>query len=199
MFTGLVETKGKIMQMQPLDLGLRLEILPELPMNEISIGDSIAINGICLTVTHKTDTTFSTDVMHETIRRTSLSTLNEGSEVNVERAMKADGRFDGHIVQGHVDGVGEIKSIEKEGIAYLYTIEASPHLLKYMVEKGSITLDGISLTLVSAQQMDFSVSIIPHTLAVTNLGSKKVGDPLNMEVDVLAKYVERLMAHSKGD
>lgn len=162
-------------------------------LEDVHLGDSIATNGVCLTVTSFTSHSFSADVMHETLNRSSLGSLHIGSPVNLERAMLAGGRFGGHIVSGHIDGVGTISSIKEDDNAVWYTVEAPSNILRYIIEKGSITLDGISLTVAKVTNSNFSVSIIHHTRAQTNLASKKVGDVLNLENDLVGKYVERLM------
>ena len=159
----------------------------------IKIGDSIAVNGVCLTVTSISGNKFTADVMAETIRRSSLGTLKHGSKVNLERAMAADGRFGGHIVSGHIDGTGTICSLEREDNAVWVEIETPDKLLKYIVEKGSIAIDGISLTVASLTDDSFSVSVIPHTGEETTLLAKKPGDIVNLENDIVGKYVERLM------
>lgn len=157
------------------------------------IGDSIAVNGVCLTVTSISGNKFTADVMAETIRRSSLGTLKHGSKVNLERAMAADGRFGGHIVSGHIDGTGVIRSLEREDNAVWVEIETPDKLLKYIVEKGSIAIDGISLTVAKLTDDSFSVSVIPHTGEETTLLAKKPGDIVNLENDIVGKYVERLM------
>lgn len=161
-------------------------------LEDIHIGDSIAVNGICLTATSYSDSGFTADVMHETLNRSSLSRLRPGAHVNLERAMAADGRFGGHIVAGHVDGVGTIRSIERDDNAVWYTIDAGPELLRYVVEKGSITIDGISLTVARVERDCFAISAIPHTVAITVLGEKQPGDLVNLETDIIGKYVEKL-------
>ena len=162
-------------------------------LEDLKLGDSVAVNGVCLTVTALRPGGFSADVMHETLDRSSLGVLTPGSHVNLERAMAAGGRFGGHIVSGHIDGVGTIAQVRRDGIALWYTIEASPALLRYVVEKGSITVDGISLTVAWVEAHRFAVSIIPHTASVTVLGEKGTGDVVNLETDLLAKYVEKLL------
>jgi riboflavin synthase len=162
-------------------------------LDDLHIGDSVAVNGICLTVTTLPGDGFTADVMHETLNRSSLAALKPGSRVNLERAMAANGRFGGHIVAGHVDGVGTIKSIVKDDNAIWYTIAAGPEVLKYVVEKGSITIDGISLTVARVTSTDFAISAIPHTVAITVLGDRKVGDIVNLETDIIGKYVEKLL------
>jgi len=156
-------------------------------------GDSIAVNGICLTVTKLSNEMFSADVMHETLDRSSLGSLFVGSKVNLERAMPANGRFGGHIVAGHADGTAQIQEIRRDDNAVWFTLQTKPELMRYIAEKGSVTLDGISLTVAKASREQFSVSTIPHTVAQTNLHSRKKGDTVNLETDVMAKYIERLL------
>ena len=196
MFTGIVEEKGKIKRLDISGSSGKVEIACSRVLEETKMGDSIAVNGICLTVTSMTDSSFTADVMAETVRRSSLSRLGAGSEVNLERAMAADGRFGGHIVSGHIDGTGSIVSMSREENAVWIRIAAEPSILKYIVEKGSICIDGISLTVVSVDSLGFEVSIIPHTLSETTLGSKKSGDAVNLENDIVGKYVERMMTFS---
>ena len=189
MFTGIVEEVGRL---KSLDGG-RIEISCAKVLDDVKIGDSINTNGICLTVVDFGDNFFAADVMPETFRRTSLDELKRGGLVNLERALQVGGRFGGHIVSGHIDGVGKILSIRPEGNALVVDVAAENFLLKQIVPKGSVALDGISLTVVDAGNKNFSVSMIPHTREVTNFQSKRVGSPVNIETDVLAKYVERLM------
>lgn len=157
-----------------------------------AVGDSIAVNGICLTVTDLTDSTFTADVMPETLSRTSLMDAVPGTPVNLERAMPAYGRFGGHIVSGHIDGTGKIKNIRKDGNAVWYTISAGKDILSLIVEKGSVAIDGISLTVASVSAEDFSVSIIPHTLDETILPTKKIGSVVNLETDIVGKYIRKM-------
>ena len=163
------------------------------------LGDSIAVNGVCLTVTKLTDGGFCADVMPETFSRSNLGELTAGSPVNLERAMAADGRLGGHIVSGHIDGSGKITKIMNDGNAVRFWIEADSAILRLIVEKGSITVDGISLTVVSVSDSEFSISIIPHTLGETTLGSRRVGDSVNLENDIIAKYVARLLGKSEAE
>lgn len=193
MFTGIVEEVGAIRNIKRGQHSAVLTIHAKTVLEETRIGDSIAVNGICLTVTRLFPDGFSADVMHETLNRSSLAGLTAGSVVNLERAMPANGRFGGHIVAGHVDGVGHIANIRRDDTAVWYTVHAGPEILRYVVEKGSITIDGISLTVAAAAADSFSVSTIPHTNAVTTLGERKVGDLVNLETDIIGKYVERLM------
>lgn len=193
MFTGIVEEVGAIKDIKRGQHSAVLTIHAKTVLEETRIGDSIAVNGICLTVTRLFPDGFSADVMHETLNRSSLAGLTAGSVVNLERAMPANGRFGGHIVAGHVDGVGHIASIRKDDTAVWYTVLAGPEILRYVVEKGSITIDGISLTVASVEADRFSVSVIPHTAEVTLLGRKHAGDTVNLETDIIGKYVEKLL------
>ena len=193
MFTGLAEEVGKIGAVKKGARSAVLTILASKILDGIRIGDSIAVNGICLTVVAFDRQSFSADVMHETLDRSSLSLLHVGSLVNLERAMPADGRFGGHIVAGHVDGIGTIESITRDDNAVWYKISTSPEVLRYIIEKGSIAMDGISLTVARVDDRSFSVSVIPHTLSVTALSDRKTGDPVNLENDMIGKYVEKLL------
>ena len=196
MFTGIIEEVGRVAGIRRLAQGVRLTIEGKRILADVHVGDSIAVNGICLTVTEFSSAAFSADVMAETLTRTSLGQLQQGSPVNLERAMSANGRFGGHIVTGHIDGVGTIKKIERDGIAVRYLIETVPQITKYVVEKGSIAIDGISLTVVSVGEGQFSVSVIPHTLEQTALGRKKIGDLVNLENDCIGKYVGKFLQTS---
>lgn len=189
MFTGIIEEVGRLKNLR----GGRIEISCATVLEDVKIGDSIDVNGICLTVVEFGDDFFAADVMPETLRKTSLAELNRGGLVNLERALKLGDRFGGHIVSGHIDGVGKIFSIRAEGNALLIDVSAENFLLRQIAAKGSVALDGISLTVVDAGAESFSVSMIPHTREVTNFKSKRVGSPVNIETDVLAKYVERLL------
>lgn len=193
MFTGIIEEVGSVTSIRKGAHSCVLTVNASRVLEDVHLGDSIATNGVCLTVTSFTSHSFSADVMHETLNRSSLGSLHIGSPVNLERAMLAGGRFGGHIVSGHIDGVGTISSIKEDDNAVWYTVEAPSNILRYIIEKGSITLDGISLTVAKVTNSNFSVSIIPHTRVQTNLASKKVGDVLNLENDLVGKYVERLM------
>lgn len=157
------------------------------------VGDSIAVNGVCLTVTALNGGGYTADVMSETLNRSTLASMKRGSRVNLERAMAADGRFGGHIVAGHVDGIGEIIKIARDETAIWYRISAAPEVMRYIVEKGSITIDGISLTVAQVSDTDFTVSVIPHTQANTILREKRAGDYVNLETDIIGKYVEKLL------
>ena len=193
MFTGIIEEVGSVASIRKGAHSCVLTVNASRVLEDVHLGDSIATNGVCLTVTSFTSHSFSADVMHETLNRSSLGSLHIGRPVNLERAMLAGGRFGGHIVSGHIDGVGTISSIKEDDNAVWYTVEAPSSILRYIIEKGSITLDGISLTVAKVTNSNFSISIIPHTRAQTNLASKKVGDVLNLENDLVGKYVERLM------
>lgn len=193
MFTGIVEEMGCVKSVQHGAVSSFVEIKAEAVLSDAHIGDSIAVNGVCLTVTNITADSFRADVMNETLSRSSLGTLRQGSFVNLERAMSANGRFGGHIVSGHIDGTGTIADIKKDGIAVWYTITSSPEILRYIVEKGSVAIDGISLTVADVSDTDFKISVIPHTAAQTVLGFKKSGDIVNIENDIIGKYVEKLM------
>lgn len=193
MFTGIVEETGCIRSVQRGTVSSFIEIKAEKVISGTNIGDSIAVNGVCLTVTDLTGDTFRADVMNETLSRSSLGSLRPGSLVNLERAMAADGRFGGHIVSGHIDGTGTITDIKRDGIAIWYTICADAGIMRYIVEKGSVAVDGISLTVAAVSDSGFKISVIPHTAARTILGSKKSGDTVNLENDIIGKYVEKLM------
>lgn len=199
MFTGIVEEKGKIRRISSGGVSAVVEISACKVLEGTKLGDSIAVNGICLTVTSIGRDFFTADVMAETMRRTSLSMCRAGSEVNLERAMAADGRFGGHIVSGHIDGTGTIASMKREENAVWVKISAGKTILDLIVEKGSIAIDGISLTVAEITERDFSVSVIPHTGEETILLSKKPGDPVNLENDIIGKYVQKLMSVSADD
>ena len=194
MFTGIVEEMGTLTQLIRGSNEQRITISCSKILEDIHIGDSIAVNGVCLTVVTYDGKSFQADVMNETFLRSSFVALRPGSPVNLERAMAADGRFGGHIVSGHIDGTGLIKSIKKDGNAIWFEIAASREITDGIVEKGSIAIDGISLTIAAVDNVSFKVSIIPHTLKETVLGVKKVGDTVNLETDVIGKYVKKLLA-----
>ncbi len=199
MFTGIVEEMGTIAGIQKGAKSAVLTIQAEKVFSDIHIGDSIALNGVCLTVTSFSGNTYTADVMNETLRRSSLGSLTIGSKVNLERAMAANGRFGGHIVSGHIDGTGTITKVEKDDNAIWYTIAAEENLMKYIVEKGSIAIDGISLTVAKRSDMDFAISMIPHTAKETVLAQKKPGDIVNLENDIVGKYIEQLMHYEKKE
>ena len=193
MFTGLVQDLGTVSNVEATPDGVRLVVSSALT-GELSEGDSVAVNGVCLTATAIADGRFSADVMHETLSRSTLAAVTSGSQVNLELPLRAADRMGGHVVQGHVDGVGSISSAREDGFSRVLSIEAPADLLRYVVEKGSIAVDGISLTVAAVDDAGFKVSLIPETLERTNLGAATPGTPVNLEVDVLAKYVEKLVA-----
>ncbi len=193
MFTGIIEEIGIVKAVQKGSSSF-IKIQAKKVLEDVQLGDSIAVNGVCLTVTDFESDCFCADVMNETLSRSSLGALKNGSPVNLERAMSANGRFGGHIVSGHIDGTGTISKLDNDGIAVWYTITAPPEIMRYIVEKGSIAIDGISLTVAKFTDSSFSVSIIPHTAEQTILSSKKAGDVVNLENDIVGKYVEKLMA-----
>ena len=199
MFTGIVEELGTVRAITPNAGGARIEIDATTVLTDAVLGASIAVNGCCLTVVEFTDAWWAADAVTETLDRTALGALRAGSPVNLERPVRLEDRLGGHIVQGHVDGVGAL--VARDALADGSTrmrFRAPTGLLRYVVEKGSITVDGISLTVAAVHDDGFDVAVIPHTLAVTTLGPKAPGDPVNLEVDVLAKYVERLLGADQG-
>lgn len=193
MFTGIIEEIGEIKSIQKGTKSAKLTIRGEVVTKGSQVGDSIAVNGVCLTATTISGDLFTADVMAETMRRSALGMLSSGSRVNLERAMAADGRFGGHIVSGHIDGTGTIRSMKREENAVWVEVEADRRLLRYIIEKGSIAIDGISLTVAYVDDTCFKVSIIPHTGGATTLLDKKAGDIVNLENDVIGKYVEKLL------
>jgi riboflavin synthase len=192
MFTGLVEDLGTVAAVDATGDGVRLTLESRLA-HELGEGDSVAVNGVCLTAVGICGERFGADVMNETLRRSSLGEVVAGSRVNLELALRADARLGGHMMQGHVDGVGAVAAVREDGFARIVTVEADPSLLRYVVEKGSIAVDGVSLTVARVGDSDFDVSLIPETLERTNLGRAAPGAPVNLEVDILAKYVEKLV------
>lgn len=198
MFTGIIEEIGEIRQIRMGSTSCVLTVAAKKILSDVHIGDSIAVNGTCLTVCRFDGGSFTADVMPETMRRTNLGKLASGSPVNLERAMAANGRFGGHIVSGHVDGTGMVKSLHKEENAVWVTIAADTAILRYIVEKGSIAVDGISLTVARLTAQDFAVSVIPHTGEETTLLHRKAGDVVNLECDIIAKYVEKLLSPQKS-
>lgn len=195
MFTGIIEEIGRIRRLSLSGSSGEITIAAHKVLRGTRIGDSIAVNGICLTVTHITADSFTADVMAETVRRSSLSGAGSGDPVNLERAMPADGRFGGHFVSGHVDGTGVIRSMRRDENAVWVRVSAPEKLLKYIAEKGSIAIDGISLTVAEVDGDGFQVSIIPHTGEETILLGKRAGDPVNLETDIIAKYVEKMLGY----
>ncbi len=197
MFTGIVEELGKIQKIEG-GSNCKLTISAKKILEDIKLGDSIAVNGICLTVVKFTSSSFTVDIMMETWKRTSLYKLNPGSPVNLERAMPANGRFGGHIVSGHIDGTGEIVSIRQDGNSVWYRIKTSKNIMKFIIQKGSIAIDGISLTVAEAGNADFYVSVIPHTLSNTVLATRHPGDIVNLENDIVGKYIESFTKKSEN-
>ncbi len=193
MFTGIIEEIGKVSYIARGAKSSVLTIRCRTVLEDTKVGDSIAVNGVCLTVTSKSEDSFQADVMAETMNRSMLGTLRSGDEVNLERAMEAGGRFGGHIVSGHIDGCGTVVSFVPEDNAVWVTIKAPDYILKYVIEKGSITMDGISLTVAYVDDKVFKVSVIPHTGGHTTLLGKKIGDMINLENDIIGKYVDKLM------
>lgn len=193
MFTGIVEEMGAITSIEKTLAGTRLTILASAVMGDLKIGDSVSVNGTCLTVVTKGERSFVVEVSPETLSVTTLGVLTGGAPVNLERAMRLNERIGGHLVAGHVDGVGTIRSRHQEGNAICFTIEAPSDILRYCVTKGSITIDGVSLTINEVADHSFSIAIIPHTAKVTILGLKQVNDTVNLESDLIGKYVERLL------
>lgn len=193
MFTGIVEEVGAVERIEKGRHSAVLAISARRILEDLKIGDSVAVNGVCLTVTSLGAQGFTADVMHETLNRSSLAQLKSGSHVNLERAMPADGRFGGHIVAGHVDGMGRIIRIERDDTAIWYTIQADPAILRYIVEKGSIAIDGVSLTVAKVAADSFAISAIPHTVQNTILSERRKGDLVNLENDMIGKYVEKLL------
>lgn len=196
MFTGIIEEQGTVKRIEKTDeQSVTLTISAATVLEDVKTGDSIAVNGICLTVTRFTSEDFQVDVMPETVKATSLNRLHAGSGVNLERAMQVNDRFGGHFISGHVDGVGTITKKEKEENAVYYNIKAEKNASALLMKKGSIAVDGISLTVFDVQEETFTVSLIPHTTAVTTLGNKKMGDIVNLEYDMLGKYVRNILDH----
>lgn len=193
MFTGIVEEIGTIRSIRRGTHSAVLCIGAREVLKDLRPGDSVAVNGVCLTATAKAADSFTADVMHETLRRSTLDSLTQGSRVNLERAMPASGRFGGHIVSGHIDGTGIIASLRRDGIAVWFNVRAAPELLRFVVEKGSVAIDGISLTVAEVTADTFSVSVIPHTADETILSQKIPGSAVNLETDILGKYVEKLL------
>ncbi|MEU8796581.1 riboflavin synthase [Spirillospora sp. NPDC048819] len=198
MFTGIVEELGEIVGVEPQGDSVKLTVRGPLVTQDAVHGASIAVNGVCLTVVDVADEVFTADAIKETLDKSSLGALETGSKVNLERPVRLSDRLGGHLVQGHVDGVGEIISREPGERWDVITVSLPPGLSRYLVDKGSITVDGISLTVVEAGADRFSIALIPTTLALTTLGHKKPGDPVNLEVDVVAKYVERMLGDRSG-
>jgi riboflavin synthase len=199
LFTGIVEEMGQIKKIQHGTDSARLTVEGKVVLGDVKLGDSIAVNGICFTVVSYNERFFDVDVMAETLRKTNLNELKPGDRVNLERALRVGDRLGGHIVSGHIDGIGVIERQQREDIAILTTIKAPPEVMKYVIKKGSVTIDGISLTVVDCTYHNFQVSLIPHTAKLTTLGYKKAGDQVNLESDIIGKYVERLLGFKTDD
>ena len=197
MFTGLVAELGTVQRLMRQGNSYHLTVGAQKVLTNLKIGDSVAVNGACLTVVRMDEGGFTADVMPETVRLTNIGSLQPGSKVNLERTLRLCDGLDGHIVSGHVEGLGTISEQRPEGIAVVVTIATPPERLKYIIKKGSIAIDGISLTVTEVTDTSFSVSLIPHTAKETTLGFKKVGDSVNLETDILGKYVERMLTWNK--
>jgi riboflavin synthase len=193
MFTGIVSAMGRVVAVEPTDGGRRMRLTAAGTASDLSVGDSVAVNGVCLTATVVDGDTFEVEAVAETLDRSNLGKVAVGDEVNLERPVAAAGRLDGHIVQGHVDGVGAVRTVVPEGDSIRVWVDLEPSLMRYVVVKGSVAVDGVSLTVTAIDDGGFEVALIPHTLAVTAWGARGPGDGVNVEVDILAKYVERLM------
>jgi riboflavin synthase len=196
MFTGLIQDLGRVREVDRTEDGVTLRVDSAL-IGELGLGDSVAVNGVCLTATELDESGFAAEVMNETLQRSSLRDAASGSTVNLELPLRASDRLGGHIVQGHVDGVGTIRSVLADGFARRIEVEAPADLLRYVVVKGSVAVDGVSLTVAALGDASFTVSLIPETLQRTNLGAAQAGTRVNLEVDVLAKYVERLVTATR--
>ena len=197
MFTGLIAALGTVERLAEGSTNCRLTVRAPQLLSGVKTGDSIAVNGVCLTVVHLRGDSFTADVMPETVRRTTLHLLQPGDRVNLEKALRPTDGLDGHIVQGHVEGVGTIQQIIPEGNARVYRIQAPGELLRYIVVKGSVAVDGISLTVTETDDSGFGISLIPHTAKMTTLGYKSAGDAVNLETDILARYVEKMLGMEK--
>ena len=193
MFTGLIEEVGTVRSVERRTAFQRLEIASNLPLDGTAVGDSMGINGACQTVVARGDDSFLVESVEETLRRTNLGSLDPGDAVNLERSMRADGRLGGHVVLGHVDGVGSLRRFERDGENRILEIEMPVELRRFVAGKGSVAVDGISLTVVEVSETFFTAAIIPHTLRNTNLSRRRAGDAVNLEIDVLARYVARLL------
>ncbi|MCY3759912.1 MAG: riboflavin synthase [Gemmatimonadetes bacterium] len=193
MFTGLIEEVGTVRSVERQTAFQRLEIASNLPIDGTAVGDSISVNGACQTVVGRADDSFRVESVEETLRRTNLGSLDPGDAVNLERSMRADGRLGGHVVLGHVDGVGSLRRFDRDGENRILEIEMPVELRRFVAGKGSVAVDGISLTVVEVSETSFTAAIIPHTLRNTNLSERRAGDAVNLEIDVLARYVARLL------
>jgi len=197
LFTGIIEELGTVQKLDAFKDSARLTVEARKILQGSQIGDSIAVNGVCLTVTEMSGSTFSVDIMYETLRKTNLKDLTKLTKVNLERALQLQTRLGGHLVSGHVDGIGAIVSIEKIGIANLFEISAAEEVTRFLLPKGSVAVDGISLTVVDVGSTYFTVSLIPHTFSHTTLGFKKIGSTVNLETDIIGKYVARFLQPDK--
>ena len=193
MFTGIIEEIGSVLSVPPMGKSGKISIKAKVVLHGSKVGDSIAVNGVCLTITAIGDGRFCADIMAETLRRSNLGFLKPNDTVNLERALAADGRFGGHIVSGHIDGMGVVGRLKNEGNATWFYVNTPPEILRLIVEKGSVAIDGISLTVASVSESDFAVSVIPHTGEETTLLGKKAGDIVNLENDIIGKYVQKLL------
>lgn len=199
MFTGIIEGLGRISQAMRSNQGMRLTVDADFDLVETKIGDSVAVNGACLTVVKLSGRRFQVDVSPETLEKTTFKSARVGERVNLERALKLSDRIDGHLVSGHIDGIGTIKGKENLGNAVIVTVETPPVLSYYMIQKGSVAVDGISLTINNCDDGGFDVSIIPHTAMITTIGFKDTGDKVNIETDLIGKYVERFVSKKKPE
>lgn len=197
-FTGIVEELGTIQHIKPGSRSFRITINATKVLEQVKLGDSIAVNGVCLTVVDFSQNSFTCDVMPETYQMTTLKYLNAGSSINLERALRLTDRLGGHLVQGHVDGIGTILEKHRYEIAIIYKFKADPHVLKYIVPRGSIAVDGVSLTVIEVTNENFTVSLIPHTAGLTTLGIKREGDKVNLESDIIGRYIEKLLNSNQG-
>ena len=199
MFTGIIEEIGTVNNTNMAGGSGELKIAARLVLDDAKLGDSIAVNGVCLTVTRINSSEISFDVSTETLRRSNLGTLKRGNRVNLERALAADGRFGGHMVSGHIDGTGTLMGKREEGNAVIFTFQAPPAIMHYLIEKGSIAIDGISLTITGLSHDSFNVAVIPHSLQQTTLGTHRIGATINLENDLIAKYIEKLLPTVKDE
>jgi riboflavin synthase len=193
MFTGIIEEVGKVKEFERIGKEARITVSCRFIWEEIAIGDSVAVNGVCLTAVEKGGGAFTADISQESLERSSLGGSKRGMAVNLERALSLGSRLGGHMVQGHVDGIGKVKTVREAGKGRVYAFSVPPQIEEYLVEKGSIAIDGISLTISAVREGEFSVAAIPHTVEETNLKGVKTGDAVNLEVDIIAKYVRRYM------
>ena len=198
MFTGLIQDLGKIQSRERRGEGFFLTVATGLLLSDVKIGDSIAVDGVCLTVVRLSARAFTAEVSPETLKRTTLSKATAGRSVNVEKSLRLSDFLGGHLVSGHVDGTGEVVGVLKEGNSWRYRFRAPQEIARYLIEKGSVAVDGISLTVAEIEEPEFAVAVIPHTAQSTTLGMKKTGDPVNLEIDPLAKYVEKFLRQAQG-